>query len=111
VAPLPRASGGPEIVTPPPDDSAIIVGNGGRTVLFGGTLGNYNGAALGAPSSESAIGPKTIVLTQGDWMAENIADYLLHVIFVDGFESTDFGAWSSETGGIFLAPQRGAAKH
>ncbi len=103
----------PDLIVPPANDSAIIVGNGGRTVLFGGILGNYNKSMIiVAPVSESTPEPKGFDITNGEWMAENIADYLLHVIFVDGFESANFGAWSSETGGILLKPQGAApAKH
>ncbi len=103
----PAYSSGPDFVDPTTDDAAIIVGNGGRTVLFGGMLANYNGVPIGLPVAGSTPAPKIIDQSYGERMAANIADYLLHVIFVDGFESGGDGAWS-DSSSVATLPQPAA---
>ncbi len=69
-------------------EAAIIVGNQGRTVLFGGTLGMFGGDWDNVPNP---IGDGKI---DGLEYAENAVDYLQNHIFGDGFESGGIIGWS-----------------
>jgi len=72
--------------TPAPtaNQHAVIVGNGGRTVLYGGILGLFSGDNDSDGKSD------------GLEFAENVVNYLLpKPIFSDGFESGNTSAWSA----------------
>lgn len=65
------------------NQAAIVVGNGGRTILFGGILGLYAGDSDDDGTSD------------GQELARNFIYLLSSPVFSDGFESGDITLWSS----------------